>query len=66
MTPPTRRVVETLVLAATAVLLIAHGGSVPTCVARRGETRTYNVVGTCGPAGVVTVTWSPSTSAPSR
>jgi hypothetical protein len=63
MNPSTRRIVETLVLAATAVLMLGHGigGSPPTCITRKGETRAYNVVGTCGPTGVVTVTWSPST-----
>ena len=59
----TRRIVETLVLAGTSVLLLGHGigGSPPACLTRKGETRSYNVVGTCGPTGVVTVSWSPST-----
>jgi hypothetical protein len=60
MKQPTRRMIETLVLAATTVCLIGHGGPLPTCYVRDGETRSYNVVGTCGPAGVVTVTWSSS------
>jgi hypothetical protein len=60
MNQPKRRIVETLVLAATTVCLIGHGGPVPTCYVRNGESRVYNVVGTCGPAGVVTVTWSAS------
>jgi len=63
MNQSTRRIVETLVLAATAVLTLGHGigGSPPACLTRKGETRSYNVVGTCGPTGVVTVSWSPST-----
>lgn len=63
MNQSARRIVETLVLAATAVLMLGHGigGSPPTCITRKGETRAYNVVGTCGPTGVVTVSWSPST-----
>jgi hypothetical protein len=59
MNQPTRRIVETLVLAATAVLLLGHGGDVPTCFAHAVASRTFNVVGTCGPAGVVTVTTGP-------
>jgi hypothetical protein len=64
MNQPKRRLVETLVLAATALLTLGHGasGDPPTCYVRKGETRSYNVVGTCGPAGVVTVSWSPSTT----
>jgi hypothetical protein len=54
MSQPKRRVVETLVLAATAIFLIGHGGPVGTCFLSSGESRAYNVVGTCGPAGVVT------------
>jgi hypothetical protein len=61
MKPLARRMVETLVLAATSVCLIGHGvGQVPPCYDHSGETRSYNVVGTCGPAGVVTVSWSRS------
>lgn len=59
MSQPARRIVETLVLAATTVLLIGHGGDVPTCFTHAVESRTFNIVGTCGPAGVVTVTTSP-------
>ena len=60
---PTRRIVETLVLAATALLTLGHGigGFTASALTRKGETRSYNVVGTCGPTGVVTVSWSPST-----
>jgi hypothetical protein len=60
---PSRRIVETLVLAATAVFLLGHGfnggGGAPTCSTRAAESRSYNVVGTCGPAGVVTVSTDP-------
>jgi hypothetical protein len=59
MNQPTRRIIETLVLAATSVFLLGHGGDVPTCFAHASASRTYNVVGTCGPAGVVTVTTTP-------
>ena len=61
MKPFTRRFFETLALAATSVCLIGHGvGRIPPCYDHSGETRSYNVVGTCGPAGVVTVSWSQS------
>jgi hypothetical protein len=59
MTASARRMVETLVLASTALLLLGHGGDVPTCFAYTPTARTYNVVGTCGPAGVITVATTP-------
>jgi hypothetical protein len=59
MTPAARRIVETLVLAGTALSLLGHGGNVPTCFAHAVASRTFNVVGTCGPAGVITVTTTP-------
>jgi len=59
MNRSTRRIVETLVLTSTAVLLLGHGGSIPTCFTHATMSRTYNVVGTCGPAGVITVATTP-------
>lgn len=59
MNASARRIVETLALASTALLLLGHGGDVPTCFAYTPTARTYNVVGTCGPAGVITVATTP-------
>ena len=59
MNASSRRIVETVVLAGTAVLLLGHGGNIPTCFTYAATSRTYNVVGTCGPAGVITVATTP-------
>jgi hypothetical protein len=59
MKPSGRRIVETLVLAATSLALLGHGSNVPTCFAHQSASRTFNVVGTCGAAGVITVTTDP-------
>jgi hypothetical protein len=59
MKPSSRRIGETLLLAATSLALLGHGGNVPTCFVHAPASRTYNVVGTCGPAGVVTVMTDP-------
>jgi hypothetical protein len=59
MKPSARRIAETLLLAATSLAMLGHGGNVPTCFTNKPATRTYNVVGTCGPAGVVTVATDP-------
>lgn len=59
MNPTARRIVETLLLAGTSLALLGHGGDVPTCFAHQPATRTFNVVGTCGPPGVITVATDP-------
>lgn len=59
MTPSARRIVETVILAATSLSLLGHGGDVPTCFAHSPASRTFNVVGTCGPPGVITVSTDP-------
>jgi hypothetical protein len=59
MTPSVRRILETLVLAGTSLALLGHGGDVPTCFAHQPASRTFNVVGTCGPPGVITVATDP-------
>jgi hypothetical protein len=59
MSPPARRIVETLILAGTSLALLGHGGNVPTCFAHSPASRTFNVVGTCGAPGVITVTTDP-------
>jgi hypothetical protein len=59
MKPRTRRIVETLVLAATSLTLLGHGGDIPTCFGHATASRSYNVVGTCGAPGIVTVSTDP-------
>jgi hypothetical protein len=59
MKPSARRIVETLLLAATSLALLGHGGDVPTCFANKPASRTFNVVGTCGSPGVITVATDP-------
>jgi hypothetical protein len=59
MKPSARRLAETLLLAATSLSLLGHGGDVPTCFAHAPASRTFNLVGTCGPPGVITVTTDP-------
>jgi hypothetical protein len=54
-----RRIAETLLLAGTSLALLGHGGDVPTCFAHQPAARTFNVVGTCGAPGVITVATDP-------
>jgi hypothetical protein len=58
--PKARSLVELLLLSGTAICLLGHGfnSSAPSCDERNGQTASYNVTGTCGPAGVITVTQS--------
>lgn len=57
ISPKARSALEVLSLAATGLCLLGHGfnGSAPSCDSREGQAATYNVTGTCGPAGVITV-----------
>jgi hypothetical protein len=50
-----RRCFETGVLGLTALALVGHGGSERLCTLQDAERVNYSVIGSCGPAGEVTV-----------
>jgi hypothetical protein len=51
----TRRYFESLAIIGTGLALVAHGGSERLCALSNAESVDFDVVGTCGPSGHVTV-----------